>query len=134
MKGLLIGVNWMTGARGAGIDPQTRQADGTMALPSWASLRWQNEPEHAGPDCEIRLVNDDRDIHQYEGRIALHDGQEYTRVEDLPEETQPTDIRKIYGALPLPTFEIIMQAATMCIGSHAVTYDNEDELQDMLTV
>lgn len=56
MHALLIEVNFTTGERAAGIDPRDE------GLPCY---QWQSTPERDGPDVELRLVADDRDLTPY---------------------------------------------------------------------
>ena len=87
VRGLLIEIkNWRTGERAGGInprDPNLRAIGG----PLWQSL--DHEPKG---DWEIRLVLDDRDLSNYEGKIILDDGSEVYHVSDIPEDETIVDV------------------------------------------
>jgi len=57
MKALLISVNFTTGDRAGGIDPRDANLQ---------SYGWQSPPNRPGPDVEIRVVEDDRDLSEYD--------------------------------------------------------------------
>jgi len=58
MKALLVEVDFTTGWRAGGVDPRD---------PNLQSYGWQSLPEAPGKDHEIRVVEDDRDLSDYEG-------------------------------------------------------------------
>lgn len=62
MKGLLIEVDYKNGRRAAGIDPKDSNLQ---------SYGWQNLPEDDGPDVEIRIAEDGRDLSQYEDKPGV---------------------------------------------------------------
>jgi len=57
MRALLIEVDYTTGKRAGGINPKDQNLQ---------CYRWQSLPREDGPDVEIRLVEDDRDLTGYE--------------------------------------------------------------------
>lgn len=68
-RALLIEVDYQTGRRAGGINPSD---------PELQCYGWQNTPNQEGEDLEIRLIEDDRDISQYEGvdGITILEGRE----------------------------------------------------------
>jgi len=62
MRGLLIEVDYQSGARAGGINPRD---------PNLQSYGWQSLPNESGPDVEVRVVEDDRDLSQYEGEPGI---------------------------------------------------------------
>ena len=87
VKGLLIEIkDWFTGERAYGINPRDPKLK-ALGGPLWQSL--DHEPKG---DWEVRLVLDDRDLSQYEGKIILDDGSEVYHVTDIPSDATIVDV------------------------------------------
>ena len=55
-RALLVEVDYQTGERAGGVDPRDENLQ---------CYEWQSLPSDDGPDEELRLVEDDRDLTQY---------------------------------------------------------------------
>jgi len=87
VRGLLIEVkSWITGERAYGINPRDPNLR-ALGGPLWQVL--DHEPKG---DWEVRLVLDDRDLSQYQGKIILDTGDEVYSVADIPSDATIVDV------------------------------------------
>jgi len=87
VRALLIEVkDWRTGERAYGINPRDPNLR-ALGGPLWQVL--DHEPKG---DWEVRLVLDDRDLSQYQGKIILDTGDEVYYASDIPRDATIVDV------------------------------------------
>jgi len=87
VRGLLVEIkNWITGERAYGINPKDPN------LIALGGTLWQSLDHEPKGDFEIRIVKDNRDLSQYNGKIILDDGNEVYHVSDIPPDAEIIDV------------------------------------------
>jgi len=87
VRALLIEIkSWLSGERAGGINPRDPN------LKALGGSLWQVLDHEPKGDWEVRLVLDDRDLSQYQGKIILDTGDEVYSVADIPSDAAIVDV------------------------------------------